>query len=104
MCHESSGSALTEAIGVGKGSVQIEDLEEADLIVVMGQNPGTNHPRMLSTLEVAKQNGAVIVAVNPLPEAGLMNFRNLRRRKASSGAGPRWPTTSCRSGSAATRR
>ncbi|MFC5381085.1 FdhF/YdeP family oxidoreductase [Aquipuribacter nitratireducens] len=76
MCHESSGSALSETIGVGKGSVQLDDLHEADLIVVAGQNPGTNHPRMLSALEKAKKNGAVVVAVNPLPEAGLMEFRN----------------------------
>ncbi|GAB3272683.1 FdhF/YdeP family oxidoreductase [Kineosporia babensis] len=87
MCHESSGSALTKAIGVGKGSVQLDDLEQAELIVVMGQNPGTNHPRMLSTLEVAKQNGAVIVAVNPLPEAGLMNFRNPQTPKGVVGGG-----------------
>ncbi|MBT0767784.1 FdhF/YdeP family oxidoreductase [Kineosporia sp. J2-2] len=87
MCHESSGSALTEAIGVGKGSVQIDDLEQAELIVVMGQNPGTNHPRMLSTLEVAKQNGAVIVAVNPLPEPGLMNFHNPQTPKGVAGGG-----------------
>ncbi|GLY27628.1 FdhF/YdeP family oxidoreductase [Kineosporia sp. NBRC 101731] len=87
MCHESSGSALTEAIGVGKGSVQIDDLEQADLIVVMGQNPGTNHPRMLATLEAAKQNGAVIVAVNPLPEAGLINFRNPQTPKGVVGSG-----------------
>jgi formate dehydrogenase major subunit len=87
MCHESSGSALTEAIGVGKGSVTLEDLEEAELIIVMGQNPGTNHPRMLSTLEEAKQNGAVIVAVNPLPEAGLMNFHNPQKPKGLVGNG-----------------
>ena len=76
MCHESSGAALSAALGVGKGSVTLEDLEAAELILVMGQNPGTNHPRMLVTLETAKRNGAVIVAVNPLPEAGLINFRN----------------------------
>ncbi|WP_336922831.1 FdhF/YdeP family oxidoreductase [Aquipuribacter sp. SD81] len=76
MCHESSGSALSETIGVGKGSVQLEDLHGADLVVVAGQNPGTNHPRMLSALERAKENGAVVVAVNPLPEAGLLKFRN----------------------------
>jgi formate dehydrogenase major subunit len=87
MCHESSGSALTEAIGVGKGSVSLEDLEQAELIVVMGQNPGTNHPRMLSTLEVAKQNAAVIVAVNPLPEAGLLNFHNPQKPKGVLGHG-----------------
>ena len=76
MCHESSGSALTETIGIGKGTVLIEDVHEADLIIVAGQNPGTNHPRMLSALEKAKRNGATIVAVNPLPEAGLMRFEN----------------------------
>jgi formate dehydrogenase major subunit len=87
MCHESSGSALVQAIGVGKGSVTLEDLEAADLIIVMGQNPGTNHPRMLSTLETAKQNGAVIVAINPLPEAGLINFRNPQTPKGMVGSG-----------------
>ncbi|MGX1311513.1 molybdopterin-dependent oxidoreductase alpha subunit [Streptomyces calvus] len=76
MCHESSGSALSETIGVGKGSVLLEDLYRADLIVVAGQNPGTNHPRMLSALEKAKANGARIVSVNPLPEAGLERFKN----------------------------
>ncbi|MGX1783560.1 FdhF/YdeP family oxidoreductase [Streptomyces diastaticus] len=76
MCHESSGSALTETIGVGKGSVLLEDLYRADLIIVAGQNPGTNHPRMLSALEKAKQGGAKIITVNPLPEAGLERFKN----------------------------
>ncbi|MGV9352242.1 FdhF/YdeP family oxidoreductase [Streptomyces misionensis] len=76
MCHESSGSALSETIGIGKGSVLLEDLYKADLIIVAGQNPGTNHPRMLSALEKAKANGAKIVSVNPLPEAGLERFKN----------------------------
>jgi molybdopterin-dependent oxidoreductase alpha subunit len=76
MCHESSGSALVETIGIGKGSVSLTDLETASLIFVAGQNPGTNHPRMLSALEKAKKNGAVIVSVNPLPEAGLLHFEN----------------------------
>ncbi|KJL41521.1 MULTISPECIES: FdhF/YdeP family oxidoreductase [Microbacterium] len=76
MCHESSGSALTETIGIGKGTVSIEDVHEADLLIVAGQNPGTNHPRMLSALEKAKRRGATIIAVNPLPEAGLMRFEN----------------------------
>ncbi len=76
MCHESSGSALGQTIGVGKGSVMLEDIYEAELIVVAGQNPGTNHPRMLSALEKAKKNGAVIVTVNPLPEAGMIKFKN----------------------------
>ncbi len=76
MCHESSGAALVEAIGVGKGSVTVEDVTKADLIVIAGQNPGTNHPRMLSVLEKAKENGAKIIAVNPLPEAGLIRFKD----------------------------
>ncbi|RVW04815.1 FdhF/YdeP family oxidoreductase [Rhodococcus spongiicola] len=76
MCHESSGSALTDAIGIDKGSVSVPDLEQADLILIAGQNPGTNHPRMLSTLEKAKANGARIIAINPLPEAGLRRFKD----------------------------
>ncbi len=76
MCHESSGSALTETIGIGKGTVSIDDIYDAELIIVAGQNPGTNHPRMLSALEKAKQQGAKILAVNPLPEAGLIRFEN----------------------------
>ena len=67
-----AGAALTQAIGIGKGSVSLADLAKADLILVVGQNPGTNHPRMLTTLEEAKQAGAHIVAINPLPEAGLL--------------------------------
>ncbi|MFR9795634.1 FdhF/YdeP family oxidoreductase [Streptomyces sp. MS06] len=81
MCHESSGSALGETIGVGKGSVLLEDLYRADLIIVAGQNPGTNHPRMLAALEKAKANGAKIISVNPLPEAGLERFRNPQTAK-----------------------
>ncbi|MFC9651599.1 FdhF/YdeP family oxidoreductase [Streptomyces sp. NPDC056937] len=76
MCHESSGSALSETIGIGKGSVSLEDMHKADLIIVAGQNPGTNHPRMLSALEKAKAAGAKIISVNPLPEAGLERFKN----------------------------
>ncbi|WP_131742757.1 FdhF/YdeP family oxidoreductase [Actinomadura roseirufa] len=87
MCHESSGSALNETIGVGKGSVLLEDLYRADLIFVVGQNPGTNHPRMLSALERAKKEGARIVAVNPLPEAGLMRFKNPQRMSGVAGRG-----------------
>src|SRR5262245_21686105 len=79
MCHESSGLALTQTIGVGKGSVTLEDIHAAKLLVIVGQNPGTNHPRMLSALEKAKRAGATIVAVNPLPEAGLIHFRNPQR-------------------------
>ncbi|MGW5105979.1 FdhF/YdeP family oxidoreductase [Nocardia sp. NPDC004123] len=76
MCHESSGSALVETIGIGKGSVSVPDIENADLILIAGQNPGTNHPRMLSTLEKSKANGARVIAINPLPEAGLLRFKD----------------------------
>ncbi|WP_405180103.1 FdhF/YdeP family oxidoreductase [Nocardia sp. NBC_01377] len=76
MCHESSGAALVGSIGIGKGSVTIDDFDAADLIIVAGQNPGTNHPRMLSALAGAKASGAKIVAVNPLPETGLLGFRD----------------------------
>ncbi|MFE5704942.1 FdhF/YdeP family oxidoreductase [Rhodococcus koreensis] len=76
MCHESSGSALAASIGIGKGSVSVPDIENADLILIAGQNPGTNHPRMLSTLEKAKSNGARVIAINPLPEAGLLRFKD----------------------------
>jgi molybdopterin-dependent oxidoreductase alpha subunit len=87
MCHEASGHALSETIGVGKGSVQLDDFDEADLIVVVGQNPGTNHPRMLSALEAAKRSGASIVAINPLPEAGLIRFKNPQRPNGLVGSG-----------------
>ncbi|WP_028647022.1 FdhF/YdeP family oxidoreductase [Nocardiopsis sp. CNT312] len=87
MCHESSGAALTETLGVGKGSVSLSDLYKADLIIVAGQNPGTNHPRMLSALERAKRSGARIVTVNPLPEAGLREFRNPQTARGLAGRG-----------------
>ncbi|MFJ4676122.1 FdhF/YdeP family oxidoreductase [Kitasatospora sp. NPDC088783] len=89
MCHESSGSALTETLGVGKGSVSLKDLYQADLIIVAGQNPGTNHPRMLSALERAKRAGAKIVSVNPLPEAGLERFKNPQTPRGLVGGGTR---------------
>ncbi|MDH4282047.1 MAG: FdhF/YdeP family oxidoreductase [Myxococcales bacterium] len=76
MCHESSGVGLGETVGMGKGSVTLDDIHDADTIIVMGQNPGTNHPRMLTALEKAKSNGAKIIAINPLPEAGLIGFVN----------------------------
>ena len=76
MCHESSGTALTGSIGIGKGSVTVDDFTAADLILIAGQNPGTNHPRMLSALADAKKSGAEIVAINPLPETGLIGFRD----------------------------
>lgn len=74
MCHESSGVGLGETLGVGKGSVTLSDLYEAEVVMVMGQNPGTNHPRMLSALQKCKQNGGKIIHVNPLPEAGTTKF------------------------------
>jgi hypothetical protein len=74
MCHESSGLAMNTSVGVGKGTVTLRDLECADVIIVAGQNPGTNHPRMLSTLQKAVDGGTHIIAVNPLREAGLSGF------------------------------
>ena len=74
MCHESSGSALGEAIGIGKGTVLLDDFDRAQAIFVIGQNPGTNHPRMLTSLQRAKRNGCKIVHINPLPEAGMTRF------------------------------
>lgn len=76
MCHETSGSALRPTIGIGKGTVKLEDFYDAEVIVIIGQNPGTNAPRMMSALAKGKQNGAKIIAINPLPEAGLMGFTN----------------------------
>ena len=76
MCHESSGVALGESLGIGKGSVTLADFYEAEVIIILGQNPGTNHPRMLTALQKAKANGATIISINPLPETGLMNFNN----------------------------
>ncbi|HKO90464.1 MAG TPA: FdhF/YdeP family oxidoreductase [Polyangiaceae bacterium] len=74
LCHESSGRGMSEVVGIGKGTVRLEDFEHADAIFVFGQNPGTNHPRMLTTLREAKLRGAKVVAVNPLREAGLLRF------------------------------
>lgn len=76
MCHESSGVALSETTGIGKGSVTLADFYETELVIVLGQNPGTNHPRMLSALQKAKKNGAKIISINPLKEAGLVSFIN----------------------------
>ena len=76
MCHESSGVGLSNTLGIGKGSVRLEDFYITDLIIVIGQNPGTNHPRMLTALQKAKKAGASIVSINPLPEAGLAAFKH----------------------------
>jgi molybdopterin-dependent oxidoreductase alpha subunit len=76
MCHESSGSALSETIGIGKGTVTLDDFDRAQAIFVIGQNPGTNHPRMLTSLQRAKRNGCKLVHINPLPEAGMVRFKH----------------------------
>ena len=87
MCHESSGVALTETLGIGKGSVTLDDFEQAEVILIMGQNPGTNHPRMLTSLEKAKENGATIITINPLFETGLLNFKNPQSVSGLLGSG-----------------
>ena len=87
MCHESSGAAMNEAIGVGKGTVSLEDFEKADAIFVIGQNPGTNHPRMLTALQSAARRGCKIVTINPLREPGLMRFEHPQEALAVLGRG-----------------
>lgn len=87
MCHETSGTALKTTIGIGKGTVTLEDFYDTDLVIIIGQNPGTNAPRMLSALEKSKKNGAKIIAINPLPEAGLMGFHNPQAIKGVLGSG-----------------
>ncbi|MFF3286605.1 FdhF/YdeP family oxidoreductase [Streptomyces sp. NPDC003023] len=87
LCHESSGAALLETLGTGKGSVSLDDIHDADLIFVVGQNPGTNHPRMLSALEETKRRGGRVVAVNPLPEAGLIRFKHPQKARGVIGRG-----------------
>ncbi|MCJ8300740.1 MAG: FdhF/YdeP family oxidoreductase, partial [Pseudomonadales bacterium] len=76
MCHEASGVAMKESIGIGKGTVTLDDFELADAIFVFGQNPGTNHPRMLETLRQASIRGATVVSFNNLRERGLERFTN----------------------------
>jgi anaerobic selenocysteine-containing dehydrogenase len=76
MCHESSGVAMVETLGVGKGTATLEDMESTDLIFIFGNNPGTNHPRMLTSLQKAKDHGARIIVVNPLPEVSMMRATN----------------------------
>ena len=87
MCHESTSVGLAEVIGIGKASVTLDDVHDAELLVIAGQNPGTNHPRMLSALEVAKKNGAKIIAINPLKEAGLIRFKNPQTPQGAVGRG-----------------
>ena len=76
MCHESSGVALNETLGIGKGSVKLDDFDKAEVVIVIGQNPGTNHPRMLTALQKCKENGGKVISINPLEEAGLIRFKN----------------------------
>ncbi|WP_394839233.1 FdhF/YdeP family oxidoreductase [Pendulispora rubella] len=76
MCHEASGTALTDTIGIGKGTVTLEDFDHCDTVLIIGNNPGSNHPRMLTTLEEVKHRGATIVSINPMPETGLMRVIN----------------------------
>ena len=87
MCHESSGAALSETIGIGKGTVTLNDFYDTDVIIIMGQNPGTNHPRMLTAFEKAKKTGAKIIAINPLREAGLIDFKDPQTVKGFLGFG-----------------
>jgi molybdopterin-dependent oxidoreductase alpha subunit len=87
MCHESSGSALTETIGIGKGTVTLEDVEDAGVLFIIGQNPGTNHPRMLTSLQKAKRKGCKIISVNPLPETGLLRFKHPQEVSGVIGSG-----------------
>ncbi|CAI2768218.1 FdhF/YdeP family oxidoreductase [Flavobacterium collinsii] len=87
MCHETSGSALRPTIGIGKGTVTLDDFYDTDVIVIIGQNPGTNAPRMMSALSKGKKNGAKIIAINPLPEAGLMGFHNPQEVNGIIGSG-----------------
>ncbi|MBU1821050.1 MAG: molybdopterin-dependent oxidoreductase, partial [Bacteroidetes bacterium] len=85
MCHESSGVALGESLGIGKGTVMLEDFYDTEVVMLMGQNPGTNHPRMLTALQKGKRNGARIISVNPLREAGLLGFNDPQSIKGVMG-------------------
>ena len=87
MCHESSSFALPQVVGIGKGTVKLEDFAKSQLILILGQNPGTNHPRMLTALQAAKRAGAKIVAINPLKEAGLLSFQNPQEARGWLGFG-----------------
>ncbi len=87
MCHESSGLALSKTLGIGKGSVKVDDLHGADVVLVVGQNPGTNHPRMLSALEKCKKNGGKVVSINPLAETAMVRFKNPQKVSGLLGSG-----------------
>ncbi len=85
MCHESSGAAMTQTVGIGKGTVTLEDIETTDCLLVIGQNPGTNHPRMLTAMEQTVLNGGKIISVNPLLETGLKAFSHPQKIKGILG-------------------
>ncbi len=87
LCHESSGTGMSEMIGIGKGTVSLADFEQADLILVIGQNPGSNHPRMLTTLAAAAERGCRIVSINPLRERGLVRFKHPQQVRGLFGDG-----------------
>ena len=87
MCHESSGFALSDSIGIGKGTVKLQDFNSAELIMVVGQNPGTNHPRMLTALRDAKKNGASVISINPLIETGMKKFKHPQNPLEMLGSG-----------------
>ena len=87
MCHESSGFGLNETLGISKGSVSLEDLEQSDLVFAVRNNPGSNMPRMLSALEETKRNGGHVIAVKTLPEAGLIRFKNPQKVSGILGRG-----------------
>ncbi|MEM8928369.1 MAG: FdhF/YdeP family oxidoreductase [Bacteroidota bacterium] len=87
MCHESSGLALSKTLGIGKGSVKVDDLYGADVVLVVGQNPGTNHPRMLAALEKCKKNGGKVISINPLAETAMVKFKNPQNVNGLLGGG-----------------
>ena len=87
MCHESSGVALNTSIGIGKGTVKLEDFDYADLVLVVGQNPGTNHPRMLSALARCKRKGGSVISINPLEETGMKRFKHPQEMLRMLGTG-----------------
>ncbi|MEY4631031.1 MAG: hypothetical protein RIQ81_1151 [Pseudomonadota bacterium] len=92
LCHESSGYALTQTVGSGKGSVSLKDFDYADCIIVIGQNPGTNHPRMLTTLQEAARRGCRIISINPLEETGIKRFKHPQEVSGIIGRGTRIAT------------
>lgn len=85
LCHDSTGVALAKTVGVGKGSIVMQDLYNTDLIISVGQNPGTNHPRSLTAFKKQKENGGKFITINPMPETGLMKFKEPQSVKGALG-------------------